>query len=54
MSVGAGIALGVGGLAVAGLVGYLVWQQQKNKPTKSQLLGGAIVDLAGDAWEYFT
>lgn len=45
MSTGAGIALGVGVAAVVGLVGYLAYSAQKSKPTSSQLLGGAAIDL---------
>jgi len=45
MSTGTGIALGVGALAVVGLVGYLVYRTQASQPSQSQLLGGAFIDL---------
>lgn len=45
MSTGTGIAIGVGVVAVVGLVGYVFYQSQKSKPTTSQLLGGAAIDL---------
>jgi len=46
MSAGTGIAIGVGVVAVVGLVGYLFHESQKNKPTSSQVIGGAFIDLA--------
>jgi hypothetical protein len=48
MSTGTGIAVAVGAVAVVGLVGFLVYSMQKSQPTKSQLLGGAVIDLVGN------